>query len=83
MEIVKAFNSNKLHTEILIKGDLENPLFRANDIATVLDINNIRTSTLDFEHTEKVIEIIQTTGGSQQVSFLTEKGLYKVLFKIN
>jgi hypothetical protein len=81
MEIVKAFNSNKLHTEILIKGDLENPLFRANDIATVLDINNIRTSTLDFDDTEKVIETIQTTGGSQQVSFLTEKGLYKVLFK--
>jgi prophage antirepressor-like protein len=81
MEIVKAFNSNKLHTEILIKGDLENPLFRANDIATVLDINNIRTSTLDFDDTEKVIETIQTSGGSQQVSFLTEKGLYKVLFK--
>ena len=81
MEIVKAFNSNKLHTEIIIKGDLENPLFRANDIATVLDINNIRTSTLDFDNTEKVTEILQTTGGSQQVSFLTEKGLYKVLFK--
>ena len=81
MEIVKAFNSNKLHTEIKIKGDLENPLFRANDIATVLDINNIRQNILDFDDTEKVIETIQTTGGSQQVSFLTEKGLYKVLFK--
>ena len=81
MEVVKAFNSNKLHTEILIKGDIENPLFRANDIATVLDINNIRTSTLDFDASEKIIETIQTAGGVQQVSFLTEKGLYKVLFK--
>jgi len=81
MEIVKAFNSNKLHTEILIKGDLENPLFRANDIATVLDINNIRQNILDFDNTEKIIETIQTIGGSQQVSFLTEKGLYKILFK--
>lgn len=81
MEIVKAFNTNNLHTDIIIKGDSENPLFRANDIATVLDINNIRTTTLDFDETEKVIEIIETSGGSQSVSFLTEKGLYKVLFR--
>ena len=81
MDIVKAFTTNKMHTEIVIKGNLENPLFRSSDIATVLDINNIRTTILDFDDSEKVIEIIETHGGLQQVSFLTEKGLYKVLFK--
>ena len=81
MDIVKAFNSNTLHTEIIIRGNAENPLFRANDIATVLDISTIRTTILHFDDSEKVVETIKTNGGSQQVTFLTEKGLYKVLFK--
>jgi prophage antirepressor-like protein len=81
MDIVKAFNSNKMHTEIVIKGNVENPLFRASDIAIVLEINNIRSNILDFDDSEKVVETIKTNGGSQQVTFLTEKGLYKVLFK--
>ena len=29
MEVVKAFNNNNLHTEIVIKGSYEEPLFRA------------------------------------------------------
>jgi len=81
MEVVKAFNSNELHTEIIIKGTIEEPLFRANDIATILEISNIRTTITDFDETEKVLTNSDTLGGNQQVSFLTEKGLYKVLFR--
>ena len=29
MDIVKAFNTNDLHTEIVIKGTNDEPLFRA------------------------------------------------------
>ena len=82
MDIVKAFNSNELHTEIVIKGDSNNPLFRASDVGNVLDIANIRTSINDFNETEKVVHTMDTLGGTQQVTFLTEKGLYKVLFKL-
>jgi prophage antirepressor-like protein len=81
MEIVKAFNSNNLHTEIVIKGTLNDPLFRASDVGTVLEMGNIRTSINDFTDSEKVVHTMDTLGGSQQVTFLTEKGLYKVLFK--
>jgi prophage antirepressor-like protein len=81
MDIVRAFNSNELHTEIVIKGDTNNPLFRASDVGNVLDIANIRTSINDFNETEKVVHTMDTLGGTQQVTFLTEKGLYKVLFK--
>jgi len=81
MEVVKAFNSNNLHTEIVIKGTPQDPLFRANDIGTILEISNIRGTIQNFDDTEKVVNIIDTIGGSQQVTFLTEKGLYKVLFK--
>ena len=81
MEIVKAFNENNLHTEIIIKGTYDNPLFRASDIGNILEMTNIRATTNNFDETEKVIYNIPTCSGSQNVSFLTEKGLYKVLFK--
>lgn len=81
MEIVKAFTSNNLHTDIIIKGDYHNPLFRANDIGTILEMSNIRANVQNFDETEKVVHTMQTLGGDQQVTFLTEKGLYKVLFK--
>ena len=81
MDIVKAFNTNDLHTEIVIKGSVNDPLFRASDVGVVLEISNIRTSIMDFDESEKVVHSMNTLGGNQEVTFLTEKGLYKVLFR--
>ena len=81
MDIVKAFNTNDLHTEIVIKGTVNDPLFRASDVGVVLEISNIRTSIMDFDDSEKVVHTMHTLGGNQEVTFLTEKGLYKVLFR--
>lgn len=60
MEIVKAFNENNLHTEIIIKGTFNEPLFRASDIALILEISTINTSIKDYDETEKVIIHMQT-----------------------
>jgi len=81
MDIVKAFNSNELHTEIVIKGTYDNPLFRASDVGVVLEISNIRSAIQMFDSSEKGVVTTDTLGGTQEVTFLTEKGLYKVLFK--
>jgi len=82
MEIVKAFTENELHTEIVIKGTYDNPLFRAIDVGEILGISNIRQSIHDFDNTEKDAVITNdATGRQQSITFLTEKGLYKVLFK--
>ena len=81
MNIVKAFNANTFHTEIIIKGTHEEPLFRASDIGEVLEISNIRTSIMHFNETERHVHTMNTSTGQKQVTFLTEKGLYKVLFK--
>ena len=81
MDIVKAFNSNDLHTEIVIKGTIDDPLFRASDVGVVLDIASIRSVLRDFDESEKVVHTMHTLGGTQEVTFLTEKGLYKVLFR--
>ena len=82
MDIVKAFNTNDLHTEIVIKGTIDDPLFRASDIGLVLDISNIRMSIIEFDESEKrAVSTNDSTGRMQEVTFLTEKGLYKVLFR--
>jgi len=81
MEIVKAFTTNGLHTEIIIKGSYDSPLFRVSDIGEVLGISNIRATIQHFDESEKVFQVIDTSGGKQEVSFLTEKGLYKILFR--
>ena len=82
MDIVKAFNTNDLHTEIVIKGTIDDPLFRASDIGLVLDISNIRMSITEFDESEKrAVSTNDSTGRMQEVTFLTEKGLYKVLFR--
>ena len=81
MEIVKAFNSNSLHTEIVIQGTHEEPLFRASDIGEILEMSNIRVTIQNYDDTERHVSTAYTSTGPKQVTFLTEKGLYKVLFK--
>ena len=81
MDIVKAFNTNDLHTEIVIKGTIDDPLFRASDVGLVLDIKIINSVIREFDESEKVLHTMHTLGGAQEVTFLTEKGLYKVLFR--
>jgi prophage antirepressor-like protein len=80
MEIVKSFNENNLHTEIIIKGTFDNPLFRASDIGIILDISNINQNIKDYDDTKKILIQHETQGGKQSVTFLTEKGLYNILF---
>ena len=81
MDIVKSFVSNTFSRDIRIIGSLEDPLFKASDIADILDISCIYTSISSFEDDDKVLHSTQTLGGKQNVIYLTEKGLYKLLFR--
>ena len=81
MDIIRAFTTNSLHTEIVIKGTVENPLFRASDVALILEISNIRASIKDFNESEKVVQTMTTPGGPQKVLFLTQTGLFMLLFR--
>ncbi len=81
MDIIRAFTTNSLHTEIVIKGTVEAPLFRASDVALILEISNIRASIKDFNESEKVVHTMTTPGGPQNVLFLTQTGLFRLLFR--
>jgi len=81
MDIVKAFTDNGFQHNLIIKGDYDNPIFRACDIGEILGITNIRQNIKDFDDTEKAVCLTYGVAGQQNISYLTEKGLYKVLFK--
>ena len=81
MNIIKAFENNNAIMHITVQGTHEEPLFRASDIAAIFEISQINSTIRDFDITEKVMHIINTPGGPQEVTFLTEKGLYEVMFR--
>lgn len=79
MDIVKAFISNEETSNINIIGTYDEPLFQANQVGKILGIVTIRTTILNFESDEKVVHTMTTRGGPQDVLFLTEVGLYRLL----
>ena len=81
MDLIKAFTENNMNVNIIIKGTIENPLFRACDIGEALEIKNIHQTINDFDESEKGIILNDTPGGLQQTVFLTEEGLYRTLMK--
>jgi prophage antirepressor-like protein len=75
--LVKQFNG----LNIQVYGTFEEPLFKAKDIGELLGIKNMRDTISSFNHKQKVVGLTDTLGGQQEVTFLTEQGLYKVLMR--
>ena len=79
--------------DIVIKGTKEDPLFRASDIALILGIKNINSKIKKFSTSElcmlsqnpsRIVDINQyTLKGYKDISFLTELGLYRLVFSSN
>ena len=62
--------------EVRIFGTVEEPLFVANDIGKILEIKTIISTIRDFDNSEKVMHKVHTIRGNQEMTLLTEKGLY-------
>lgn len=68
------------HKKLDVFGSAMKPLFRTSDIADVLGIKDQTQMIRDLDDDDKGLLKVQTTGGIQKVSFITEFGLYDVLF---
>ena len=79
MDILKAFSLIDETHNINIQGTVENPLFQANQIGKLLGMSNIRENLRDYDDDERLVILTDTLGGQQQLLFLTELGLYKIL----
>lgn len=79
MDILKAFSLLDMDYQINIQGTLEDPIFQANQIGRLLGISNMSENLRDFDSEEKCLFLTHTLGGTQEMVFLTETGLYRVL----
>jgi len=66
-----------------IYGTFENPLFLARDVAEWIEysLDKVGQMLQSVDENEKVRYYISTLGGNQQSWFVTEEGLYEILFQ--
>ncbi|MGL5934391.1 MAG: BRO-N domain-containing protein, partial [Cetobacterium sp.] len=80
-QITRIFEN---HPIFLLKEVDENDktqfYFKAADVAKVLDIVNIHSSTQHFNEKEKAIREMDTIKGIQKVTMLTSRGVYRLLY---
>jgi len=67
--------------KIRVYGSLEQPLFLLKNVAEVFNIVSINSSVIDFDESEKILQDLQTRGGIQKHTFLTEIGFYKFIMR--
>lgn len=81
LEIIKQ--QNVLGRDFKVYGTPENPLFLAKDVAEWIDYDVKNTYRLlnQVEEEEKSLQRLHTLGGTQEMWFLTEDGLYEVLMQ--
>jgi prophage antirepressor-like protein len=74
--IIQKFQNNNVNIQ-----RIDNKyLFRASDVATILNIKNIYSSVQNYDSEEKELVETETLGGCQKVLFLSSNGIYRLLF---
>lgn len=81
MELIIIEKTNILGKILEIYGNKEKPLFLARDIADWIGHTNVSEMVRNLEEeTEKLNSTIFSSGQNREVVFLTEFGVYEVLF---
>ena len=67
--------------QFTVYGTAENPLFRAKEVADIIDHPNVTVMMNMVDDDEKGVKQLLTPGGVQNVTMLTEDGLYEDLMQ--
>lgn len=70
-----------LGKDFKVYGDIDEPLFLAKDVADMIEHSDVSKMVKAVDEDEKVKNSILTLGGEQEAWFLTEAGLYEILFQ--
>ena len=79
-ECAMRIKSKYPETNIIIQEMIPYASYRMADIACNLKMSNIRASTRAYDYSEKYCKLTHTNGGNQMMSYLTHKGLERLLF---
>ena len=67
--------------QFTVYGTPENPLFRAKDVAEIIEHPNVSVMMNMVDDDEKGVKQLLTPGGNQNVTVLTEDGIYEILMQ--
>jgi prophage antirepressor-like protein len=62
-------------------GDKDKPLFNAKDVCSILGLDNNRMAIKNLNENQRTSRKFTTPGGPQNCTFLTESGVFKLIFK--
>lgn len=77
MELVIKF----IEKNMRVIGDKDKPLFNAKDVCAILGLVDNRKAVRLLNENQRVIRKASTPGGPQNCTFLTESGVFKLIFK--
>lgn len=81
MDLVQTFVLDGTSYEVGTIWRDGDPLYKASDIAKVLGIRNIHGTLASIPECHKVLASSDTLGGNQQMVFLREKAVYKIIMR--
>lgn len=82
MDIVRVFNYNNSEYAINLAHHASGDelLFDATSVERVLDLKNIRQTIHGYGNDKRMSLVVDTAGGRQTKTYLTQKGLFNVIF---
>lgn len=80
-EVKLISKSNLLGREINVYGSVDEPLFKAKDVAGWIEHSDVSTMMRNVDEDEKLIQTLFVAGQRRDCFFLTENGLYEVLMQ--
>lgn len=80
MNEVKIFDYHETEVRTIIGKDGE-PWFVAKDVCDILSLGNVSMTVQKLKANQKGVNQIDTLGGMQEMIFINESGLYKILMR--
>lgn len=81
MNEIQTFESDQFGTVRAIRDENGEPMFVAKDVCAVLELKNPRSTLALLDEDEKGVHSVDTPGGEQQMTIVTEPGFYKLVMR--
>lgn len=81
MNEIQVFKNDQFGQVRAARGKNGEPVFVAKDICAILDLGNPRSSIALLDDDEKGVHSVDTPGGKQQMTTVTEPGFYKLVMR--
>ena len=81
MNEIQIFESDQFGTVRAVRGEDGEPMFVAKDVCAVLELKNPRSTLALLDEDEKGVHIVDTPGGEQQMTIVSEPGFYKLVMR--